>query len=145
LSDTGLINLFNQVGTYNNINTAGTGLVPVRASAAHIAQSATISSEALLTAPAPGSYIVKGNLATAIAGTGNVTLTLNYTDGPGAKTIVVPLPVAAGTTGTSMLLTAGNSASFYWFVPEASGNLTYTVTYAGTGTYNIYITATQEQ
>src|ERR1700722_1808854 len=135
-----------KLALYNGVNVAlGNGLASIPGSEANAAQSASISAAPLLTTPAAGTYRVFANLATSTAGSGNVTLSINYTDAYTTKTITMPLPLASGSVATSMPLTAGNASTSSFLAPIVSGSLTYTVTYAGTGAYTLYITAEQVQ
>jgi len=95
---------------------------------------ATATAQVLLTAPTAGTYLVTYYLTTGSVtdATANAQVTINWTDGVGAK---VTTPLAALALGA-----AANQTATY-LVKIASGNLTYTSTYvAGAGgNYNLTI------
>jgi hypothetical protein len=95
------------------------------------AQSASIGSTALATAPPAGLYRVSVYMRTGTTGVGNTTVDIGWNDG-GAKT---KAPLA------TLDMTGANYAEATLVIYVASGNVTYSTTYGGGGseTYDIRI------
>ncbi|HEY5990850.1 MAG TPA: hypothetical protein VIV12_31310 [Streptosporangiaceae bacterium] len=120
------------ISNYNAVNTAGQGIPPIYFYDTQANLSATRGPINMQVggAIAPiGLYRVAIYIATHTAGTGNVVVTLGWTDGIGAKTLATP---------PTLTLTAGSFQQAVAHIRTAGGaNITYTATYTGTGAYDI--------
>jgi hypothetical protein len=93
------------------------------------AQNAAIGSTTLATAPPPGMYRVSVYMACTAAGAGSTVAQLSWNDG-----------AARGPADMATLdMTGTNFAQATFVVYVASGNVSYNVTYGGSGTYDVRI------
>lgn len=105
---TGTITQTDKTTTYNNIATAGNGLVAIVKATRVTAQSAANSSICTYTAPASdGSYEVSMNLNASAVTAMSASLNCDYTDeGNTARTMIFPVQSLAGNFVTGGLITA---------------------------------------
>jgi len=103
---------------------AGNGVVR-NAAADATGQPALIATTTLATAPAVGMYRISGFMNCTSAGAGNAVLQIDWTDDT-ARTAVTVCTLDKGAT---------NYAEGSVVIYVGSGNVSYNVTYAGTGTY----------
>lgn len=105
---TGTVTQTAKTATYNNIATAGIGVVPVLGVGRVTAQSAANNSIATYTAPASdGSYEVSMNMNVTAVTAMSASLNCDYTDeGNTARTMIFPVQSLAGNFVTGGLITA---------------------------------------
>jgi hypothetical protein len=116
-------NIFGRITQYQNISTAGAGVLPNLASVDLTAQAASITTTTLYTLPADGHYNILVYANTTTTGTAGDTLsvTIGWTDTSGAQTSNV---VSGMSLSTSKAFASGNI-----YVKANNGtNITYATT-----------------
>lgn len=146
--------------TYNNVATAGIGVVPVWGVSSLTGQVAAITATTLKatgTSPGAGQYRIAAYVASTVVcatpGTAAVGITLTYTDDIGTKTAqTLPLVVNGGVTLATTVGLGNTTNSAYGeanFFAAATTNIQFATTYvactAGTGTYSIRVALEQLQ
>ncbi len=119
-----------QFTKYNNVSTVGAGVAPILGRVAQVTKTASIGTTTIYTPPTAGEYRVAYYLFTEVAGAGNVSVAISWTDDIGGKS---QAPAA-------MNLTAGTFQANTYYIRAGTAAISYTTTYAATGTYALYIT-----
>lgn len=130
---TGAITMNGLVSKYNNISTAGIGLVANYASVASTGQTASIGTTNLQCGGAvcaAGKYRVTVYDVVTATGTGTLTSTIAYNDGTAARTQT--------SSGVSTTATNFEQVS-YVLRADGVNNITYATTLSVSGTYSIYV------
>jgi hypothetical protein len=137
------------ITSYNSINTAGQGIVPIYATATTTSTSTSQSNLISYTPPATaGTYRVSATIATT-SGTnsGTTTVTITFHDAAGTTITMLP-PFMQSASATLLTATTGVSKSFsmlpYTFTIDNSATA-ITVSTTVSGTVAAYISTTLEQ
>jgi hypothetical protein len=123
------VRLASIVSAYNNVSTAGIGVIPVYGTFEGDTQSASIATATLYAVPSDGAGTYRlcfyGRISRAATSSSSLTMTIGWTDGGVAQS-----QNSTAVTGNTTTSQTNGCALVY---ADASTNLTYATTYASSG------------
>lgn len=129
------VSLEAKIDKYDNIATAGGGVVAVRYRNAFTAQTASIGATTIYTPPSAGEFQINIYILSEVAGAGTVFANVSFGDGSGSRGLqTAVLTMNAAPLGISLV-------SF--FHSAAATAIQISTTYAAPGTYGMYVVLTQ--